>query len=848
MIPLRALALIRDYRRHPWLPLLSVVGVALGVAVVVALDLAIGSARASMRDSAQAVAGTATHQIVGAVGPLDESLYARLRIEAGVRRASPLVEGFVHATELPDRPLRLLGVDPISEADFREFVTTARSESGAVSLVPAVPAVVIPRSVAQAARVEVGDTLHVRGSGQILALEVVGVFHPDDRLTREGSRDLLLTDLSVAQVLLDRRGRLDRIDLGIPDGDEGDRVLSRLATVLPVDVLLRPAGARADDLLGMTRAFELNLTALSLLALVFGVFLIYNAMTFSVVRRRERIGILRATGVTRREVLGDLLLEAAAIGLVGSAIGILAGIGLGRGLVVLVAQTVNDLYTFVQVDGLRVDGGLLAKGAILGMAATQIATLAPAMEAAGTGATQAMSRSVLERRTRDRVRQLAVLGLLAGGAAGIAFRLGPATLPVAFAGLALVMGAIALVTPWASTVLVRALAPAAGAVAGLSGRIAVRGVVRSMSRTGPALAALVVAVSVTVGLGAMIASFRLTVEQWLDHTLQADVYVSAASLGATQLSEPLDEELVRSVGQIRGLDALSTYRGLDILHEDGPLRLVALDLATEGEGAFRFLDGDSDEVLEAFRRGGAAMVSEPFAERTGVGRGSEVVLPTPAGDQSFPVAGVFFDYGSDRGIVMLSRATFDRHWQDARVTSLGLFARDGVPASALVDRVRALDGAEAVSVRSNRTLREVSLSVFDRTFTVTGVLRSLAFIVAFIGILGALMAIELERSREFGLLRASGLTPRGLWRLVLGETGLMGLMAGLLAVPAGALLAAVMVFVINKRAFGWTLELSLGSEIMIQSVLLGVLGAVVAGVYPAYRISRASAASVMRSE
>ena len=151
-------------------------------------------------------------------------------------------------------------------------------------------------------------------------------------------------------------------------------------------------------------------------------------------------------------------------------------------------------------------------------------------------------------------------------------------------------------------------------------------------------------------------------------------------------------------------------------------------------------------------------------------------------------------------------------------------------------------------IRSNRTLRRASLEVFDRTFAITGVLRGLAFAVAFIGVLSALMALQLERVRELGVLRANGMTPGQVWKLVTAQTGLMGATAGVLAVPAGLVLAVVMIRVVNRRSFGWTLQMDVGADVVLQAVGLAVVGALLAGIYPAWRMSRTSPAEALRSE
>ncbi len=427
---------------------------------------------------------------------------------------------------------------------------------------------------------------------------------------------------------------------------------------------------------------------------------------------------------------------------------------------------------------------------------------------------------------------------------------------LAFAALfGLVMG-MALLTPLSTALAMRILAPAAKRSVGILGAMAARGVVTAMSRTAPAVAALVVAVSVTVGLGTMIASFRGTVASWLDATLQADVYVSLPGLVSSRPQGTLEPELARRLMETPGLEGASTYRETRFRTERGSFRGVALDLHPRGEAAFTFKEGGGGRTFEAFREGEGLLLSESLAYRERLLPGDTLRLSTEGEARSFPVAGVFYDYGSDRGVIMMSRATFDRYWSDDGITSLGLFAAEGVEVDALVAELQAraadpavgADGGQAVRIRSNRAIKSASLEIFDRTFAITGVLRLLAFVVAFVGVLSALMALQLERARELAVLRANGLTPGQVWKLVTAQTGLMGLVAGVLAVPAGLVLALVMVFVVNKRSFGWTLQLQVGPEILLQAVALAVLGALLAGIVPAWRMSRTSPAAALREE
>jgi putative ABC transport system permease protein len=228
-----------------------------------------------------------------------------------------------------------------------------------------------------------------------------------------------------------------------------------------------------------------------------------------------------------------------------------------------------------------------------------------------------------------------------------------------------------------------------------------------------------------------------------------------------------------------------------------------------------------------------------------------VSLPGEGGAEKLAVLGVFYDYGSDRGVVIMPRLLYDRLWADRGVTSLGFFLPAGASPDELVRRLRSAagrNGDAGLVIRSNRDLRAATLEVFDRTFAITGVLRSIAFMVAFVGVLAALMALQLERARELAVLRANGLTPGQVWKLVTAQTGLMGLLAGLLAVPAGLILAVVMIFVVNKRSFGWTLQMEVEPMLLLQAVGVAVLGALLAGVAPSWLMSRVPPAAALRGE
>ena len=846
---LLSLSSVRYLLQHRLQLLLSVLGVSLGVAVVLSIDLAIQSAQAGFRISAETVSGRATHVIVSDGGFVDESLVAELRIDYDVAAVAPVVEGYASSPSVPGRALRILGVDPFSEGPFRPYVAGGSSGLDVSRILTTRAGVILGTALAGMAGVEDGDTLSVLVEGQEWALPVVGLVTSDDDLTTSGLSDVLLMDIAGAQEVLRMSGLVSRIDLRLEgESDSIDRV-DVIRAGLPAGVTLDVAGTRTETMSGMIAAFDVNLTALSLLALIFGMFLIYNSVTFSVVQRRGILGRLRALGVTRAEVMRMILVEAIWIGIAGAAIGTALGFVLAQGLVGMVAATINDLYFSVAVERVIVEPFLVVKAGGLGLGSTVLAALPPALEASGAKPRLAALRSQVESRARRLVPKAAAAGI-GMCTVGAALLLIPTrSLLVSFTALFFVITGLALITPFGTLLVVRTIGPLVRAAGGTLGVMAIRGVGNNLSRTAPAVAALVVAVSVTVGLGVMIQSFRGTLTQWLDGTLQADIYVSLPGPTVSRAAGTLWPDLVDDFVAHPDVAGYSTYRGFDLVRGDDAFRLVALDLDPRGERSFDFIEGRAPDVMAGFRTGAGVIVSEPYAYRRGVGVGDVVCLTSATGEVDAPILGIFYDYGSEQGTVIMGRVLYDRYFDDPGITSLGLFLEEDADSDRVVEELLAdVSDGRTVIARTNDNLRSASLEVFDRTFRVTAVLRLLAFIVAFVGVLSALAALQLERARELGLLRATGLTPGQLGRLVVTQTGLIGLAAGVLAIPMGLILSVVMIYVVNKRSFGWTLNMQVGPEVLGQAVILAVVGALLAGLYPAWKMSRTPPALSLRGE
>ena len=818
----------RFYLRHPWQLALAITGVALGVAVYVGVALANDSARRAFELSSQAVIGRTSHRILPLGGELDERVYTELVTRVGVGNAAPVVETGIL---IAGRRLPLLGVDPLKEPAVRGFVGFVPGRSGdALRLLAEPGTVLLPEALAEELGLD-GDTpLLVRVGGRSETVLAVGTV----RAAASEADVPVVTDVSTAQRLTGRFGVLDRIDLRI-----GERDVERLAAALPPGATLVPA-ERDEAFVQLSEAFEVNLTALGLLALVVGMFLIYSTMSFAIVQRRAVFGTLLAIGLARRDLLVSVWLEALALGAVATALGLALGHALAQGLVDLVLATIGDFSFSSRVTAAPPSVRVYAIGAVVGVGATLVSALGPAIDAARASPHAAMGRAALERRSRMRSRLAAWAAVPALLAAAIVLAIDSRSLALAFAGLFFVLLAGALVTPAVTALLMRALEPAAERGFGIPGLLAVRGVTASLSRTGVATAALALAVATVIGIGIMITSFRGSLIEWLETTLTADLYVSLD--GAAEI----DDALLDAIAALPGVTGTSLTRVARLPTDIGELGLRASRPGPEGWGLD--LVAAAPRALERLETEPVVALAEPFAFRHGLGPGDRLSLPTAEGVRSFPVVAVYRDYDAGGSSIAMSLEQYRRLWDDPGLSSIGVHVADRARIAATEAAVAELLPRGAARLVLTEGVVELSLQIFDRTFEITEVLRLLAATIAFLGVLSALLSIELEKAREHAVLRAVGLAPRGLATLTLTQTTLLGFAAAVAAIPIGIALAALLVHVINRRSFGWTMSLDPAVEPVLAGAALAIGAALLAGIYPAVRMRRAELGRALREE
>jgi putative ABC transport system permease protein len=840
---------LRHLQRHRLLALLNVLSVALGVAVYLAIQIANHSAHRSFAASIDLVAGKAQLEVRGDV---DETLWPLLEHQPGVKSITGLVEGKITFPEWPGEYLQVLGVDLFSGEAFRTFDVYQQGAAPPLEhWMGEGGQLVLQKGFATRHGLKLGDHLRALVNSEIKTMTVGGLLDSRDDPDAMPA-NFAVMDIGWAQELFGRQGHLSALQLLLDDPSQAQAIAAQLDRLLPPNLHAVPPRQRSYQIESMLAAFQLNLTALSMVSLLVGVFLVYNTISASVARRRVEIGILRSIGASRREVRALFLGEACVFGFLGVAVGMVGGVLLARVLTGAVAKTVTSLYVLLSIDRTWLDPWQFALAAFFGMGTVIVGAWLPAGEAARVDPVHALSLGAHADAAVTRAPRHAWLGLgvlvVAVLCAWLALHGGsPAW---SFAAAFCVLAAFAFFSPLATWSF--GLFAAQFRRVGVIWQLAAGHLRQSIHRNAVTVAALAAAIAMTIGLMVMIFSFRTSVDVWIHHGIVADLFIAPASnevIGLEAAVPPAAIEWLRARPEVRAVD---TFRELECSFTvDSGKADVARLAVIQGEYRHNltFIGGDDERKMARVFHERCVAVTEPFARKFGVRAGDHLKLTTPRGPGDFEVVGIYADYTRDQGVMLMARQNFEQWWSDPRVQSLAVYLQPGTAPESLADIFRQrFSGDGEFAIYSNRSLRQRILSIFDQTFAVTYVLRTVAILVAIAGIFLSVTTLAAEREREIGTFRAVGASRAQVRRLLMTEAGMLGAIATALGLASGLLLAMMLTWVVNPAFFGWTITLRLPWSSLLTMPLWIIPAALLAAWHPAWRASRTAIATSVREE
>ncbi|CCK78216.1 putative ABC-type transport system, permease component [Desulfobacula toluolica Tol2] len=837
----------RQSRNNMLRTFLLIFGIALGVAGVIAIDIAKTSVSKSFELSTAAITARSTHQIVGSDFKIPQSVFTQLRTNLGIKRSAPVISTHVSVRELDQQTLTLMGIDPFSEMYFRDLTVQSRSGSWTFGndlsgLLTRTSGVLVSKNLAAQYGINQNDSLTLSFGSRQVQTFISGFLNSSDASTNMVFQGLILADISLAQEILGFGDEITRIDLILADTSQAEQIQK----ILPKGVVLVETSQQNHIVRQLSRSFETSLTAFSMLALFMGIFLIYNTVSFSITRRRQLNGTLRALGATRGDIFSTVMIEVMIYALVGSVLGTCLGILLGKGAVQAVCSTVSDVYFVLTVSQTHITASTIAKGLLAGILSSFVASVFPAINAAQTLPITLMQRSAAESSLKKHLPFLTLAGSLIIGAAILILTVFTDRPGLDFIGVFLIFFGSALLAPIIILLSVMGLLAVFGRSWGVMAKMALRNIVRSLSRTSVLIASLMVATSVYIGIDIMTGSFRFSIIDWVDGHIGGDIHVSSSDTLNRALSPELLKD-IQALPEVASVSAYNIHRNFSRTSGEVHIFSYLTDLSTKHWSWTAAEESQLPDMLEK----GWIFVSEIFAQKNHIESksGAKVILETRKGPKSFKIAGIFRDFFMGGGRIVVSRNVMKQFWGYEDITSMQVFLNPNTAVNPVIETIRSfIPETAGIRVVSGASIKQNILDVFDKTFLITSALQVLTAIVALTGILNSVMAMLLERTRELGILRACGAKTRQVANLLLWECGLAGFISGVMALPLGVCLSWVLINIVNRRAFGWTYDMVISPEILIQAVALCCLATVVAGIFPAIRAGRTDIGKALHME
>ncbi len=830
--------------------LLTIVGIALGISIFISIRAANTSILNTYRDTVHAVAGNTTLEIVGPLGTFDEETITKIRNTPGVSHLSPIVQSSFLMTSPPSAKgevLLVIGVDLLTEGPFREYELRGISDEAAFEALMDPSALLLTEPFAKRHQMHIGDAFETRYGGKVLTLRVIG-FLAGSGLASAHDGNIAIMDIASAQWLMGKVGLLDRVDL-ITEGPT-DEEIRRLNEKLGGAATVRRPQQRGAQVEKMLASFQMNLTALSTLSLFVGIFLIYTTLFVSVIHRRREIGILRAIGASRASIFLVFTLEGALLGIIGGVLGVFLGAFLARAVLGIISKTVTSLYVPIAPFFSGLSETVMLEGIGIGVGVATLSSLFPAFHASRLRPREALEGIYASLRPVNHR-----LSLIASAIAGLsAFYLSrlPTVRGLPLAGYlsaaALLIG-FSLMVPAAVLLFSRTVRPFLK-WAPPAFRFAEGHLVQAMRRNVPTISAWMGALSMMISVSIMIESFRNTVIFWIDQTIQADIIGGPVSILTNQSEGSIPIKLFSRIKEMPGVAALDPYRSRDILLGEKPAILVGRDLAVHARHSrYLFRSGNSEEVIRNAIQRRQLLISEPFANQLSLREGEVIHLPSPQGLLAFEIGGIFYDYSTDGGKLVMDRTFLEKYWKDDQIDVVAIYLKEGEAVDLIrKELVQSYGDQYGITFITQASLKDEILKVFDQTFVVTYALEWIAVLVALLGITNTLFVAILERRREIGIVRAIGGSGQQVAHVVMIEAFYIGIIGNVLGIICGFFLSLILIFVINKQSFGWTIVFSFPLSVIGYSFLLASLTSLAAGYFPARRGAKINIAEAISYE
>jgi putative ABC transport system permease protein len=835
----------RHVARHRLRTALTFFGIALGVAVIVAIAVVNRSLTTSFQSTIDQIAGKAVLQVANGESGIAESLFPIIRDTPGVKDAAAAVEGFLPVAGAPGERLFVYGVDFLTDFTVREhqFVESGFALDQALDFIARPDSIAVTESFSRRLNLPVGAALTLLTSEGKRQFTVRALLKEQGTATVFGG-SFALMDLPVAQRTFGKQNKLDLVDLTIEEGETVEAVQRRLRERLRGGAEIERPSKRGEQIELLLTSFRVGLFFVSLIALFVGFFLIYNTVSVSIIQRRKEIGALRCLGMKRSALLGLIVAEALLLALGGSIIGALLGAVLARAALVAVGETVGNLFSLMGLVQGELSPRELGLALASGIAVAALAALHPAWEAVHVSPLESVRQAAWQPAGRGKKAWPNRVALFCFVAAPALLLVAPrvdgavAKFSVGVVGMLVFLLGLAALCPAIITFAVRRLqrsTPSLPTLSWVEVRLASDSLIRNPIRSGITVATMVISLAAIFTIASFVNSVRGSLLAWVDQMVTADLIVSSGARTAGPKNVPLGEDLLPELATIPGIEVIDLYRLIRSTYQGKPILIESFSARDSARvRTLPMAEGDGNRALREMAEGKGVIVSESFQNKFGTRSGDRLELTTPAGKISFRVLGVYIDYSSDSGSVLVDRALYKKYWHDELLDAFDLWLEPGADQGKIIETIKQRHGERyELFISTHGELRDAVVKIMEQSFVVNYAVEIVAVVVAIFSVINTLLASVLDRTREIGVLRAIGATQAQVRRIVIGEAAWMGLIGGALGLFAGTVMAYHHVVYNTKQLTGWTFQFYYPYEVALLSLLAAVVLCIVAGLAPA---------------